>query len=139
VLDAMPASWLIALQAYRVFGSAFLIGWVRGLVPGVFALPARIGDLITGLLAVPVAISLAAGTLEAREAAVAWNVFGLLDFAIAVSIALMIAPGPLQVIVPNIPNATTGIYPNVMVPAFAVPSSILLHVLSLRQLSRCSR
>src|SRR6266481_2870078 len=35
VLDAMPASWLIALQAYRVLGSAFLIGWARGLVPGV--------------------------------------------------------------------------------------------------------
>ena len=32
-----------------------------------------------------------------------------------------------------------GIYPNVMVPAFAVPSSILLHVLSLRQLRRRSR
>ena len=65
--------------------------------------------------------------------------FGLLDFAIAVSIGLMIAPGPMQVIVPSIPNATVGIYPNVMVPAFAVPSSILLHVLSLRQLRRCSR
>ena len=139
VLDAMPASWLIALQAYRVLGSAFLIGWARGLVPGVFALPAGIGDVITGLLAVPVAISLAAGTPEARKAAVAWNVFGLLDFAIAVSIGLMIAPGPMQVIVPSIPNATAGIYPNVMVPAFAVPSSILLHVLSLRQLRRCSR
>jgi hypothetical protein len=139
VLDAMPASWLIALQAYRVFGSAFLIGWARGLVPGVFALPAGIGDLITGLLAVPVAISLAAGTLEARKVAVGWNVFGLLDFAVAVSIGLMIAPGPLQVIVPSIPNATAGIYPIVMVPAFAVPSSILLHVLSLRQLRRCSR
>jgi hypothetical protein len=139
VLDAMPAGWLIALQTYRVFGSVFLIGWARGLVPGVFALPAGIGDVITGLLAVPVAISLAAGTPDARKAAVAWNVFGLLDFAIAVSIGLMIAPGPMQVIVPSIPNATGGIYPNVMVPAFAVPSSILLHVLSLRQLRRCSR
>src|SRR5260370_736640 len=38
---------------------------------------------MTGLLAVPVAISLAAGRLEARKAAVAWNVFGLLDFAVA--------------------------------------------------------
>ena len=75
VLDAMPASWLIALQAYRVLGSAFLIGWARGLVPGVFALPAGIGDVTTGLLAVPVAILLAAGGLEGRKAAVAWNVF----------------------------------------------------------------
>jgi len=139
VLDAMPASWLIALQVYRVLGSAFLIGWARGLVPGIFGLPAGIGDVMTGLLAVPVAISLATGTLDARKAAVAWNVFGLLDFAIAVSIALMIAPGPLQVIVPSIPNATSGIYPTAMIPAFAVPSSILLHVLSLRQLRRRSR
>ena len=139
VLDAMPASWLIALQVYRVLGSGFLIGWALGVVPGIFALPAGIGDVTTGLLAVPVAISLAAGTLEGRKAAVAWNIFGLLDFAVAVSIGLMISPGPLQLIVPSIPNAAGGLYPNVMIPAFAVPSSILLHVLSLRQLRRRSR
>jgi hypothetical protein len=48
----------------------------------------------------------------------------------------MIAPGPLQLIVPSIPNTAGGLYPNVMIPAFAVPSSILLHALSLRQLRR---
>jgi hypothetical protein len=74
--------------------------------------------------------------LNARKAAIAWNVFGLLDFAVAVSIGLMIAPGALQVIVPSIPNVTAGIYPNVMIPAIAVPSSILLHALLLRQLKR---
>lgn len=136
VLDAIPATWLIALQLYRVFGSVFLVGWARNLIPAVFALPAGTGDVITGLFAVPVAISLATNTPEARKAAIVWNVFGLLDFAVAVSIGLMIAPGPLQVIVPSIPNVTAGIYPNVMIPAFAVPSSILLHALSLRQLKR---
>jgi len=138
VLDAMPATWLVALQLYRVFGSVFLIGWARNVVPGVFALPAGVGDVITGLLAVPIAISLAADTPEARRAAIAWNVFGLVDFAVAVSIGLMTAPGPFQMITPSIPNSTVGVYPNVMIPAFAVPSSILLHVLSLRQLRRRS-
>jgi len=138
VLDAMPASWLIALQLYRVFGGVFLVGWARNVIPGVFALPAGIGDVITGLLAVPIAISVAADTPESRRAAIGWNVFGLLDFAVAISIALMIAPGPLQLIVPSIPNTTAGVYPNVMIPAFAVPSSILLHALSLRQLRRRS-
>jgi hypothetical protein len=38
--------------------------------------------------------------------------------------------------VPSIHNTTIGIYPNVMIPTFAVPSSILLHALSLRQLYR---
>jgi hypothetical protein len=136
VLDAMPASWLVGLQVYRVLGGVFLVGWARNIVPGEFALPAGIGDVTTGLLALPVAILLASGSLEGRKAATAWNVFGLLDFTVAVGIGLMIAPGPLQVIVPSIPNATGGIYPTVMIPAFAVPSSILLHALSLRQLRR---
>jgi hypothetical protein len=139
VLDAMPATWLVALQVYRVLGSVFLIGWARNLVPGEFALPAGIGDVLTGLFAIPVAIGLAAGTREGRRAAIAWNIFGLADFAIAVSIGLAIAPGPLQLIVPSIPNATSGIYPTILIPAFAVPSSILLHVLSLRQVRRRSR
>jgi len=138
VLDAMPASWLIALQLYRVFGGVFLVGWARNVIPGVFALPAGIGDVITGLLVVPIAISVAADTPESRRAAIGWNVFGLLDFAVAISIALMIAPGPLQLIAPSIPNTTAGVYPNVMIPVFAVPSSILLHALSLRQLRRRS-
>lgn len=133
VMDAMPASWLIALQVYRVLGSAFLVGWARGQVPAVFAFPAGIGDVTTGLLAVPVAIAVAAGTSRSLRAAPAWNVFGLLDFAVAIGIAQSIV---LQLIVPTVANAQLGTYPTVMIPAFAVPSSILLHALSLRQLRR---
>jgi hypothetical protein len=133
VLDAMPASWLIALQVYRVLGSAFLIGWVYGAAPGVFALPAGIGDVLTGLFAVPVAISLASGSRESQRAAIAWNVFGLADFAIALSIGLAIS---YHLIETGFASATGGLYPTVMIPAFGVPSSILLHALSLRQLSR---
>src|SRR3954463_6879495 len=48
VLDAMPPTWLIALQTFRVFGSIFLIAWARDAAPGVFALPAGIGDVMTG-------------------------------------------------------------------------------------------
>ena len=136
VLDAMPSTWLVALQLYRVFGAIFLVAWVRGVAPGAFALPAGIGDVITGLLAVPIAISLAAGTLEARKAAIAWNIFGLADFAVAVFMGMVTSPGPFQLIVPSVPSIGAGTYPTVMVPAFAVPSSILLHALSLRQLRR---
>jgi len=136
VLDAMPTSWLVGLQVYRVFGGIFLVGWARGVVPGIFALPAGIGDMITGFLAPPVAYYLASRNGDAARSAIAWNIFGLIDFTIAVGIGLAIAPGPLQLIVPSIPNAAAGLYPAVLIPAFAVPSSILLHVLSLRQLRR---
>ena len=139
VLDALPASWLIALQVYRVFVSVFLAGALRGVVPAVFGLPAGIGDVLTGLFAVPAAIAVATGTAEGRKATIVWNIFGLADFAVAITLGMITSPGPLQLIVPTVPSIGAGAYPNVLTPAFVVPSSILLHALSLRQLRRRSR
>jgi hypothetical protein len=139
VLDAMPASWLVALQLYRVFGSWALAAWLGGALPGVFALPAGIGDVLTGLFALPAAIAVATGTAEGRRAATLWNILGLADFAVAISMGMITSPGPLQLIVPDVQSIGAGDYPGVLTPAFVVPSSILLHVLSLRQLRRRSR
>jgi hypothetical protein len=136
VLDAMPASWLVALQLYRVFGSVFLAAGLRGALPGVFALPAGIGDVLTGLFAVPAAIAVATGMAQGRTEAIIWNIFGLADFAVAITLGAITSPGPFQLIVPNVPSIGAGAYPNVLTPAFVVPSSILLHALSLRQLIR---
>jgi len=77
-----------------------------------------------------------ARTPGSRRTAIAWNGLGLIDFTIAVGIGMLSSPGPLQLIVPDPPNVQLGTFPTVMIPAFAVPSSILLHVLSLRQLHR---
>ena len=136
VLDAMPASWLVALPLYRVFGSWLLAAWLRGAAPGVLALPAGIGDVLTGLFAVPAAIAVATGTAEGRRAAMIWNIFGLADFAVAISLGMLTTPGRFQLIVPDLPSFNAGAYPDVLTPAFVVPSSILLHALSLRQLRR---
>ena len=134
VLRAMPASWLIALQLYRVFGSVFLVAGLRGAMVGAFAFPAGIGDVLTGLFAVPTAIAVASGTARARKAAIAWNLFGLADFAVAITMGAITSPGPFQVLASNTPSIGAGDYPNVLTPIFVVPSSILLHALSLRQL-----
>lgn len=139
VLDAMPESWLVALQLYRVFGSWALAAWLRGALPGVFALPAGIGDVLTGLFALPVAIAVATGTAEGRRAATLWNILGLADFAVAITMGMITSPGPMQLIVPDVQSIGAGDYPGVLTPAFVVPGSILLHALSLRQLRRRSR
>src|SRR5215831_14074903 len=138
-LDAMPASWLIALQLYRVFGSWALAAALRGTLPAVFGVPAGIGDTLTGLFAVPAAIAVATGTAQGRRAAIAWNILGLADFAVAITLGMITSPGPLQLIVPDVRSIGAGAYPGVLTPAFVVPSSILLHALSLRQLRRRSR
>jgi hypothetical protein len=139
LLDATPAAWLVALQVYRVLGGIFVVAWSRGNISGTFAIPAGTGDVLVGTLALPAAYLLYAGAPGARRVGIAWNVLGLVDFAIAIGIGILSAPGPLQMIVPDRPNAQLGTFPTVMIPAFAVPSSILLHALSLRQLWRLGR
>jgi hypothetical protein len=138
VLDAMPASWLIALQLYRVFGGWALAAGLRGTLPGAFGLPAGIGDTLTGLFAVPAAMAVATGTTQGRKAAIAWNIFGLADFAVAITLGAITSPGRFQLIVPDVPSIGAGAYPGILTPAFVVPSAILLHALSLRQLMRRS-
>jgi hypothetical protein len=128
VLDAMPWQWLVGLQVYRVVGVVILLVWAAGQAPTIFALPAGIGDVLTGLFALPAAFN-------GRRRAVVWNVFGVLDLVVAITLGFLTAPGPTQLIVPDLPS-TVANYPLVLIPAFAVPSSILLHALSLRQLRR---
>ena len=64
VLDAMPVTWLVAVQLYRVFGAVWLVGGLRGTLPGVFGLPAGIGDVLTPAFVVPSSILLHALSLR---------------------------------------------------------------------------
>jgi hypothetical protein len=90
---------------------------------------AGIGDVLTGLFAVPTAIAVATGTAQGRRAAMTWDIFGLADFAVAITLGMVTSPGRFQLIVSNLPSIGAGAY----------PSSILLHALSLRQLRRRAR
>jgi hypothetical protein len=137
-LDAATPAWLVGLQAYRVMGGNFIVLWGFGAIPGAFALPAGIGDVVVGLLALPVAFYLASGAAGGRVAAIAWNLLGVADLISAVTLGALTSPGPLQRLAFDHPNLLTG-YPTVMTPAFAVPLSLILHGLSLRQLLRLDK
>jgi hypothetical protein len=135
-LDAAAPGWLVGIQVYRVLGANFLVLWAYGAIPGVFALPAGIGDVLVGLLALPVAVYLASGAARGRALAVAWNFLGIADLVNAVILGVLSSPGPLQHLALDHPNVQTSSYPTVMTPAFAVPFSLILHGLSLWQLWR---
>jgi hypothetical protein len=139
LIDVMPANWLIGLQAYRVIGGVFLVNWLMGTTPGLFAVPAGTGDVITGLLALPTAIALASGKPDGTRSAVIWNFIGITDLVVAVTLGALTSPGPLQRFAFDHPNLVTGAYPIAIIPAFTVPTSLVLHALSLRQLLRRSR
>jgi hypothetical protein len=136
MLDAMPASWLIGLQFYRIVGATFLVGWIAGTLPGAFALPAGIGDVSTALMALPVAVGLASGKAGSVRAALLWNMFGIADLILAIVLGSLTSPGPLQRLAFDNPNLLILTFPTAITPAFTVPSSLVLHALSLRQLLR---
>ena len=77
---------LTAIQAWRAGGLGFLALYAHGLLPGLFAWPAGLGDIAIGVTAPWVVLALirrpafAAGRLF-----VVWNLLGILDLVVAVS------------------------------------------------------
>src|SRR5215470_20290439 len=73
-VDAAPLWWLIAYQMARVNGGViFLPLWYSGFLPGFFALPAGIGDTLTGLFAIVAVVAFWRDAPLARPLAYAVN------------------------------------------------------------------
>ena len=131
----MPQTWIIGIQCYRGLGSMFLVLHGLKLLPGAFALPAGFGDVLVGFTALLVAAIYTHGSAHRGWLVAIWNVFGLADLAIAVTTGFLSAAGPFQMLSFSDPNYLVGAFPLVMVPIYAVPLSILLHIGSLTKLT----
>lgn len=137
-IDAIPQDWLVGIQFYRVLGMIFLVLLGAGLLPAVFALPAGSGDVLVGLLAMVVAAVYRSGG-ESRNAWIGgWNAFGLADLAVAVATGFMTSPSALQTLSFDAPNDMISVFPLALIPVFAVPLSVLLHLASLANLRRAA-
>ena len=129
---SLPA--LVGVQIYRVLGLQFVILVAMDQLPARFGLPAGWGDVAVGLAAPLVALALARQSRGARSAAIVWNALGLLDLFVAVGMGTGRLP---QLFGEQLPAAAAmGFYPLILVPTFAVPVAILLHIVALRRLRR---
>jgi hypothetical protein len=133
---AIPLHWLVAAQIYRIGGGIFLVLWADGRLPWQFALPAGIGDVMTGCLAVGMAVLLAQKAPGALRAAYGWCLFGIADLVVAVTMGAMTSPGRAHLFAFDAPNLLISSHPLVMVPTFAVPLALMLHGLVLWRLRR---
>lgn len=120
--------WLVGIQLYRVLGGVFLVLWLAGSVPGLFALPAGIGDVAVGVMAPFVAARYARDPGQGRSAVAWWNAFGVLDLVVALTFGLLTSPSSLQLFAFDRPNIIISEFPLILIPTFLVPLSILLHV-----------
>jgi hypothetical protein len=134
VIEAVPQEWIVGVQIYRALGVIFVVLYAAGRLPGVFAWPAGVGDVIVGLLAPAVAIAYARGSRGATALVRGWNLLGLADLLVAVVTGFLSSPSPLQLLAFDAPNQLISEFPLVLIPVFLVPLSVLLHLASLRKL-----
>jgi hypothetical protein len=107
-----------------------LCGW-QGRLPAPCALSAGIGDILTALAALPLAFAVLTPTAATRRRFVVWNVFGLIDLILAVSLGTLYSGfwtvlsghGPTSALMSELPRS--------LVPTFLVPLFMMLHLLGL--------
>jgi hypothetical protein len=138
LVSAIPLPWIVAAQVYRVGGGILLVLWADGRLPWQFALPAGIGDVITGCFAIVVAALLMQKSARALRAAYNWCLFGIADLVVAVMMGAMTSPGRAHLLAFDAPNLLISSYPLVMIPTFAVPLALMLHGLALWRLRQAA-
>jgi hypothetical protein len=137
IIAGVAQSQLVGFQFYRVLGVTFLVLYAAGQLPGIFALPAGFGDVMVGLSALMVGARAARN--EDDHLVTLWNWLGISDLAIAVATGFLSAPSRFQIFSLDAPNVLIGSFPLVMIPIFAVPLSIVLHLASLSKISAAHR
>jgi hypothetical protein len=124
---------IAAIQAWRLAGFGFLALYAHNVLPAVFALPAGLGDMAIGVTAPWMVLALVRQPgFAVRGAFIRWNVLGILDLVIAISIgtlsALFASGAPGQ-----ISTAPMSTLPLLLIPAFLVPVFVMLHTAALMQ------
>jgi hypothetical protein len=124
---------LTGIQAWRWAGFGFLGFYAAGLLPGYFAWPAALGDMSIGLTAPWIALALANRPgFAASRAFIAWNIFGILDFVVAVGMGA-VAPRLFPDLTQGVTTTLMVHLPQVLIPTFAVPMFTIFHLIALFQ------
>ena len=130
---------IAGIQAWRWAGLGFLSLYAHNVLPAMFALPAGLGDMAIGFAAPWMILALVRRPGFAASAAfIRWNVLGILDLVVAISLGTLSAtlstgaPGEIS----TAPMATL---PLLLIPAFLVPLFLMLHTAALMQSRRVAR
>lgn len=127
-LLAVPMPLLVGLNSLRLLGVLFLLLAVAGRLGGPFPYFAGLGDIITGAVAIPLALKVARSSQPPWRAVRNWNIFGTLDLVVAVSLGIISAGGsPVQLIHAGAGSEAMQYLPYSLVPTVLVPFYLIVH------------
>jgi hypothetical protein len=136
VLLEIPMPLLVGLNVMRVFGILFILLASAGRLGGPFPQSAGWGDVMTGLLAIPVAYLAAERSVRRVGIIAAWNLFGMLDLIVAVFLGVISSNGsPLQLIAAGAGSEAVQYLPYSLIPTVLVPFYLITHAIIFAQLA----
>ena len=125
----VPMTALVGLHIVRVLGITFVLLYSAKRLPAPFAPVAGWGDILVGLLAIPLVLRMSRGAGELPKGAILlWNVLGVADLVTAVTLGATSTPGPLQLFHGEPSAAIMTNLPWVLIPCFLVPSFLFVHL-----------
>ena len=127
---ALNPRTLTLVHTWRLVGFTFLVLYTYGILPGLLALPAGWGDIAIGATAPFAAMMLA--NPGRRKSFIFWQALGMLDLVLAVGLgtsARLIQPQ-------GIPTTAMAVLPMSLIPTFAVPLLLILHIICIAQALR---
>jgi hypothetical protein len=132
VLDA-DLRLVTVIQAWRWAGFGFLALYAYGILPGLFAYPAGLGDMAIGVSAPWMVMGLIRHrSFAASRRFVFWNIMGIVDLVVAVSMGT-ISSGFFPGLTGNVTTSPMAQVPLVFIPAYLAPLFIMLHFTALSQ------
>lgn len=134
LLRAITLESLITLHVFRIIGIFFILLYFYNLLPAGFAFSAGLGDIITAVLAYPVAMIYAKGKSWRIPVVYAWNIIGIFDVVNLLIIAVIIlksnlGPGELGI-------REIDLFPFSYFAAFAPVVLIFLHVAVFKKINQ---
>jgi hypothetical protein len=133
---AIDLRLLTAVQSWRVIGVMFLAFYAFGLLPGLFAWPAGVGDAAVGLAAPFVLLAMVRRSPTWRRQVLWLNLAGLVDFVGAIGTGVLSSNNSIGLVADGATRVSLGSLPLSLIPTFAVPLWTLFHIVSLLQLAR---
>ncbi len=130
----LDARLITIMQSWRVLGLSFLELYWLGLLPGLFAYPAGLGDAAIGISAPMVALALIADPARiATRGFVLWNLLGMLDFVVALTAGTLMSGAWPDLTGDGPSTRLMREFPLAMIPTFLVPLFSMLHLSAIFQ------
>lgn len=136
IFEKSSINELIRLHIFRLIGSTFIILAFYDSLPKSFAFIAGFGDVITAISSIFVVNAIKKQKSYAKNLILVWNTFGLIDIITTAVLANVITKISMDTGIMGVDSLAK--FPFNLIPAFAPPTIIFLHVLIYRKLKNFS-